>query len=78
MVAHQQGPRLRKTAGDKGRNLSLEVRTGAQRAVAFAADAESFPYLVGDPAGSRVIDFLGADLFRSAIDAVVVVVSSSK
>jgi hypothetical protein len=43
--------------------------------VAFAADAESFPYLVGDPAGSRVIDFLGADLFRSAIDAVVVVVT---
>ena len=43
--------------------------------MALAADAESFPYLVGDPAGSRVIDFLGADLGRSAIDAVVVVMT---
>jgi hypothetical protein len=36
-------------------------------------DAEALPHTIGDLASGRVIDFLGADVFRSAIDAVVVV-----
>ncbi len=41
----------------------------------FAADAESFPDLVDDPVGSRVINFPCADLFCGTIDAVVVVMT---